>query len=290
MNTPPFRSDFEDDNQDSTHPAAPPVPGSRPAGRTPTVLETGFDKAGPFAPTLLGSAAEALAFHPTQRPAMALLYILDDGRDDGEIVRLRADRYVVGRGECDVVIPHDTLISSHHAQLSRRRDHKGQTCWYLRDLGSTNGTYVRIGKAGLDANQQLLLGSRHYRFEDPLQAAAAPADPYGDVPETRRALGGGAGSCLPALVEMTEKGDGQRHEIQGADVWVGRDRAQCSLVLDDPMVSPRHVRLFRDPGGRWRVEDGRSRNGTWFRIRKVRFKRTSQFQLGEQRFEIRLLA
>src|SRR5262245_8973242 len=49
------------------------------------------------------------AERPRDRPPMALLCILDDGKADGEWVRLRGDRCLIGRTEGDVRIPHDGM-------------------------------------------------------------------------------------------------------------------------------------------------------------------------------------
>jgi pSer/pThr/pTyr-binding forkhead associated (FHA) protein len=234
------------------------------------------------------------AFRPSQRPALALLCILDDGADDGEWVRLRAEKTLFGRVEGDVVIPHDPLISSRHAELTRQMLKTG-TCWDLRDLDSTNGTFVRIHTAALESGQQLLLGGRHYRFDDPMQQAAkAPPTVAGGEDAggtaTRRALGDGSQGCLlPSLVELTKQGEGRRFVVAGSEVWIGRDPKQCTVAIpDDPMVSPRHARLYRDAKGRWMMQDAPSRNGVWFSVHKVRFKRTTYFQLGEQRFLLKI--
>jgi hypothetical protein len=93
---------------------------------------------------------------------------------------------------------------------------------------------------------------------------------------------------VPSLVHLTEKGDGQRLFLSGVDNWIGCDARQCAVVLDDPMVSPCHARLSRADDGRWTLADARSRNGTWFRVHKAKLKRTSYFQLGEQRFLLRI--
>jgi pSer/pThr/pTyr-binding forkhead associated (FHA) protein len=230
---------------------------------------------------------EADPYRPTQRPPMAVLCILDDGSDDGEWLRLRADRIVIGRVDGDIVIPHDHLISSRHAELCRVES-KGQLVWQLRDLSSTNGTYVRISTAIVESGQQILLGGRYYRFDDPLAAAAGRDGD--DAPGTRRAIGGPNNPVLvPSLVHLTEKGDGERFFLGGVDNWIGRDGRQCAVVLaDDRMVSPCHARLYRTDDGRWTIADARSRNGTWFRVLKVKLKRTSYFQLGEQRFMLRI--
>jgi pSer/pThr/pTyr-binding forkhead associated (FHA) protein len=295
MNSFPPPGDPDDATEGLRPGEIPPLPfPSLPSERTPTLreLSVGGDLSVPPPPLPFPLAApdrDVTPFRPSQRPPIALLCIVDDGQEDGEIVRLRADRYVFGRVEGDVVIPHDSLISSRHAELTRHLD-RGRTVWYLRDLGSTNGSYVRIITANVESGQKMLIGGRHYRFDDPLQSAVKAAEAEDEAPGTRRALGGGAPSLLPQLVALTEKGDGQRYQIGQTDCWVGRDTKRCGVVLaDDPMVSPQHVRLFRDSDGHWKMQDGKSRNGTWFRIHKVRFKRTSQFMLGEQRFVLRFL-
>src|SRR5262245_22964663 len=57
---------------------------------------------------------ETQPFRPSARPPMALLYVLDDGDDTGEVVRLRGGSFVIGRVEGDLVIPHDGGMSGRH--------------------------------------------------------------------------------------------------------------------------------------------------------------------------------
>jgi len=75
---------------------------------------------------------------------MALLHIVDDGREDGEVVRLRGDCFVIGRGEADIAIAHDIMMSPRHAQIDRLPEGG----WRLTDLGSTSGTFVRGSPEG----------------------------------------------------------------------------------------------------------------------------------------------
>ena len=42
------------------------------------------------------------------------------------------------------------------------------------------------------------------------------------------------------------------------------------MVLDDRRVSSRHGRIYRDPVGRWIVEDLSSRNGVWVRGDRIK--------------------
>src|SRR5260370_41437856 len=68
------------------------------------------------APALTGEPEQdAKPFRPTLRPPMALLCVLDDGEDTGEILRIRAGSFVIGRVEGNLTISHDGGISSRHA-------------------------------------------------------------------------------------------------------------------------------------------------------------------------------
>jgi pSer/pThr/pTyr-binding forkhead associated (FHA) protein len=230
-------------------------------------------------------------FRPLHRPAMALLCILDDGRDDGEWVRLRGDHFVIGRAEGDLVIPHDDMISGRHAELTRHQE-PGRCRWYLTDLNSRNGTYVRVGSALLKHGQELLIGSRHFRF-DALPQVGASGSP--DAAEERPAKTRGwqalsASEMAPSLVELLPQGEGQRHSLKDPENVLGRDPRTCSTVLSgDASVSPQHARLYRDQKGRWHIENARSLNGIWLRIEQMPLDGTCQFQLGEQRFQLRML-
>ena len=103
--------------------------------RTPTALRT---------PTAREPAADdTIPFRPVVRPQMAVLVVLDDGRTEGQTIRLRTDSFTIGRTEGDLTIPHDGMISRKHVTIHRRAD-KGRLRWVLEDLGSQNGTFVRV--------------------------------------------------------------------------------------------------------------------------------------------------
>src|SRR5437660_507910 len=82
------------------------------------------------------------AYRPSLRPPIALLVVFDDGAEDGQTIRLRGDRFLIGRSEGDLLIPHDGQMSARHAELVRRQDEDGAWVWTLTDLGSTNGSFV----------------------------------------------------------------------------------------------------------------------------------------------------
>jgi pSer/pThr/pTyr-binding forkhead associated (FHA) protein len=270
--------------------AAPPVEGTRlesaeeirralQARRSPTVKEAPPE-------------ADTPTFRPTHRPPMALLCILDDGRDEGEWVRVRSDRLTIGRTEGDIVIPHDAMISGRHAELTRQLD-QGRFRWHLTDLQSTNGTYVRVNNAPLKHQQELLLGSRRYRFDAVPQgvALAAAGETGEEKPSGTRGWQNLAPTTLfPSLIELTPQGEGPRLLLTKADQTVGRQAGTCAIVLaNDPLVSPQHARIYRDAKDRWHIENTRSLNGIWLRIDRMPLDSACQFQLGEQRFLFKVL-
>jgi pSer/pThr/pTyr-binding forkhead associated (FHA) protein len=237
------------------------------------------------------SEADTTGYRPTMRPSMALLHVLDDGDDTGEVIRVRANSFVIGRIEGNITIPHDGGMSGRHAEISRRLEN-GEQGWYLKDLQSTNGTFVRAATIILNNEQEFLIGSRRFRYEvptaaDPTAVSAAAAN------ATRKweSLGGttAASGLAPLLIDISPGRPGQRFPLQGQELWMGRDPAQCSIVLDDPMVNRRHARIFRDEKNRFILANARSRNGLWARIQEVNLGRGGYFQCGEQRFFFKVL-
>jgi pSer/pThr/pTyr-binding forkhead associated (FHA) protein len=227
-------------------------------------------------------------FEPVQRPGVATLVIFDDGDDEGEAIRIRRESFIIGRVQGDMVIPHDGNISGKHAEILRRWE-GGRWHWYLRDLQSTNGTFVRVASGILRDGQEILIGGACYRFESShVDDSGEPGEPAA----TRKFAGGSiaqhAAQMSPALVAMTPDGDGRRYVLDRPEQWVGRDPAQSSIVLEDPLVSPRHARIYRDSKGKWMIQNNRSLNGLWMRVGEASLEKGGQFQCGEQRFQLKL--
>jgi pSer/pThr/pTyr-binding forkhead associated (FHA) protein len=197
---------------------------------------------------------DAVVFRPVVRGPMALLHIVDDGREDGETIRVRGDRLVIGRSEGDVRIPHDISMSSAHAAIERLPEGG----WLLADLGSATGTFVRVTTARLKHGSIILVGATRLRF---------------DVIDMTEAW----------LVELPLHGLGRRYECHGPSSSVGRAADGCQIVIDDPFVSPVHARVHRTQRG-WRIENV-GMNGLWVRLdAPVALSAPAQFQCGEQRF------
>jgi pSer/pThr/pTyr-binding forkhead associated (FHA) protein len=89
-----------------------------------------------------------------------LVQILDDGRT-GEIRLLVGERAQVGREVGDIVIPTDGFISGRHCVFTLQQ---GQPT--LADLGSSNGTYIRVrGEAEVGHGDFVLVGNQMLRVE-----------------------------------------------------------------------------------------------------------------------------
>lgn len=284
--------------QNQGRPAAEPFEGTRLESddEIRQVLQARRARLGTPAPPDVPAKAAAAASgefvaqveRPLLRPPVALLCVLDDGKTEGEWVRLRADRTVIGRAEGDIRIPHDGAISGQHAELVRERGTSGFR-WVLADLKSTNGTFVRIGATLLRHDNEFLLGSGRYRFEAAATAAAPP--PPGAAMQTTQAWAGAPiQSLVPSLVELGPAGPLRRIHLMLPEYEIGRDAKSCAIARpDDVFLNARHARLHRDAKGLWHLENHKSLNGLWLRIvEPMPLGAACQFRMGEQRFIFRM--
>lgn len=89
-----------------------------------------------------------------------LVQILEDGRT-GEIRLLAGESCNLGREQGEIVFPTDGFISGRHCSFFKRGEQA-----LLKDLGSSNGTYVRIrDKADIEHGEFLLIGNQMLRVE-----------------------------------------------------------------------------------------------------------------------------
>jgi pSer/pThr/pTyr-binding forkhead associated (FHA) protein len=236
-------------------------------------------------PDSAAAGREAVIFRPAHRPPMAILYVLDDGAESQEAIRIRDDSFVIGRTEGNLTISHDGAISGRHAELSRRICH-GQYVWFLKDLESSNGTFARIRSAALQNDEEFLMGSRRFRYRvvTPPSATVSGAGRAATRKWQEDSPAEAPAASIPALVEMAERGVGREFALQGDEHWFGSDPGHCSLVVEDSLICPRHARLYRDAGSQWHIEDAKSANGVWIRISEIALGKGGHFLCGEQRF------
>jgi hypothetical protein len=214
-----------------------------------------------------------------------MLTVLDDNsRDEGETIRVRDSRFRIGREKGDLTIPFDADLSGQHAEL-RCQKQKGRFRWYLIDQRSTNGSFIRAFRASLSRESELIIGGRRYLFQLP--------EPGTEATETEalqtQAYRAPSKTMLEQFVpRLTETGVASEHarsfSLGGKEAYFGND-ARCQIAIDDdPFVSPKHARIFQDECSRWMIEDQKSLNGVWIRVKKFAMDKQTEFQLGQQRF------
>ena len=237
------------------------------------------------------SDATAEQYRPRLRPPMAVLCIFDDDFDDNEKIRLRSGETTIGRRECDIVIPHDRMMSSKHAKIIRKYD-DGMYRWFLKDLQSTNRTMLKVRAGKLKHNAEILIGTYRYRFSAAPQGAPTPEEvATDDEPMHTMGFKSVAPEDLlkqkPSLIRITPEGEKDVFAFDSNDVVVGSSAPSSVVISDDPMISKAHVRIYQDAHRRWQLKDLNSRNGIWIAIDTFELDKNAQFQLGEQRFCIR---
>jgi len=225
------------------------------------------------------------AYRPPSRQPLALLTIFDDGLSSGEVVRIRQGCLVIGRDEGDVRVPFDLSMSRQHAQLTCHFNER-QCRWVFKDLNSTNGSFIRVYRARLSADMELAIGTRRYLFQLPPQATASPAgSPMGTVGfgDSGGLQASSQGACL---VEVATNGTQNRTiAIERQRIKLGADPQRCEAAIDgDSFVDPIHAEIYHDGRGHWMIDDVKSRNGVWIRVKQLTLTQQAEFQLGQQRF------
>lgn len=235
----------------------------------------------PVALPVAGSTAGAMPYRPTSRPPMALLTVVDDGSSEGEVIRIRTARFVIGRKDGDFNIPHDALISSRHVEITRQLDGE-QYRWLVTDLDTTNGLFVRASRIVLSSGVEFMVGRGRYRV-----TATAPAAEAMSATDTTRPWATDAAALLGGvtLVELTATGPGKTIALTGKECWIGTDAA-CAIRRDDPFTEPHHVRLVRDDKGNWQAQHNKTLNGLWLRVPQIVAEDGCTFQIGEQRLRL----
>jgi len=94
---------------------------STPRSPTPAPMDALGD-AQPLMPATAPAVAarSASPFQPTVRPPIAFLTVFDDGKTEAEVIRIRENRFVIGRTEGELRIPIDGRISGRHVEITHQ--------------------------------------------------------------------------------------------------------------------------------------------------------------------------
>ena len=156
---------------------------------------------------------------------VASLFVIQ-GRDQGSRFQLEESVHTVGRTQNNSVRLHDTEVSREHAELVRHGD-----CYVLRDLKSSNGTYVN----GRPATEHELVSGDQLQFGKSLllytgfveNAVEDVADKVDIVPRA----GTNDGSRIVAALSQHEGSDWSlSDENNSSDPWLARARSNLQIM------------------------------------------------------------
>lgn len=210
------------------------------------------------------------------------------GADQTKTVLLDEEIITFGRDQTCQVVLAQQAVSRNHARISR-----DGTLFFLEDLGSSFGTSVN--------GQKLPKGEKRLLRNGDVIAIAQFDVTFDRVAETSTEDVSGKTSFLSRkVVKDVMKGlaaggenayfrvmngatEGTRIEIADAQEYIfGRDAADADIVLNDDLVSRKHVKVRRDWSGT-HVEDLGSRNGIKLnkkRTRKATIKDRDELEIG----------
>jgi pSer/pThr/pTyr-binding forkhead associated (FHA) protein/tRNA A-37 threonylcarbamoyl transferase component Bud32 len=179
-----------------------------------------------------------------------------EGVERGKSLTLDGD-LLIGRAapEDEGKLGGDPEISRVHARVSRGPG--GELT--IEDLGSSNGTFV---------NGEQITGTRTLAAGDVVRVGRTTLEVTGEPAAAPRAAD-------VELVITGGHGVGRRLTLRD-ELVIGRAVEGDGKLADDPELSRRHARIFRDPSGRLTIEDFGSANGTFVNEERVSAQRALQ--------------
>jgi pSer/pThr/pTyr-binding forkhead associated (FHA) protein len=272
-------------------------PSPNPIWSPPPPIQPVLHQPPPVPPTAPGTPqAIAAAGGRTAVGGRLVLIARDGGEGPSHPIGETTD---IGRVEGTIVIGEDRYISPRHARISFRGD-----AFYLRDLESTNGVFVRIPFQGATqgempsggeqvlADQDLfLVGQQVLRFEVVKHAEEG----FGVASDNGTLVfGTPAAPRYARLNQRTVEGVVRDvFHVRKAETVLGREQGDI-VFPDDPFLSRRHCMLrvhgATPPSGsaaprRFTLSDLGSSNGTFLQVREeMRLRPGDHFRIGQQLF------
>ncbi len=107
------------------------------------------------------STRDVLLFASPSRPAWGVLSQMTSNGQTRDVRYLTQDQVTVGREQGDIVYREDLFLSRMHAVIQRHNE-----VFYVNDLGSSNGTFLRIKEPMVvSTKQQIRVGDHMFRVE-----------------------------------------------------------------------------------------------------------------------------
>lgn len=237
-----------------------------PAGLPSPVLGTavmpafsggaGVGSAGAAAPTT------TMMFGAATAERVAKLVLVRGQSQFGTQWRLQAAETVLGRTDGVVLFPDDDSLAHRHCRLVW----KDGELWVWPEP-STNGVYLRLrGPTPIGPGDEFVVGSQRLRV---LTEADRPLHMSSPDPTTRV-----LGSLVrpgPSITLLRIAPTPAEHEVFHRHqrlLTLGRNRCDVNFPKDG-FVSERHAQLTKSDDGPLSLEDLRSRNGTYLRLRRA---------------------
>lgn len=192
-----------------------------------------------------------------------LVVIGQDGKP-GREYEIEADQTDIGREEGSILLVNDPYVSPRHARLQFREGR-----FFIRDLESVNGVYVRLrAPERLQHADLVLVGLEVLRFEvvSDAERGLGPAAERGT-----QVFGSPAAPRYARLCQRTVEGVTRDvYYPTREETVIGREVGDV-VFTTDPFMSRRHAAIVRDPGtSTFSLKDLGSSNGTYLGIRGER--------------------
>lgn len=229
----------------------------------------------------VGSAgADTQFFSILQTPGRAKLIVIKGEGGDGVSYALNANEHTAGRESGVILFPDDLFLSPDHASFRYRDDQL-----YLSDLGSVNGTFLRIREPRYLTDGDIFsCGQQVFRLdfcdddndfpaEDGTLLYVSP-NRHSQI-QVVQILDGG---CLGAIASSST-----------GELTIGREGCDLSVHADSHL-SRRHAKLSLERDGRVLLMDLGSKNGTFVRIRgEVRLRHGDYIFMGRELLRVEVI-
>jgi len=193
----------------------------------------------------------------------------------GLVLELSREETLCGRTEGELRLADDPAVSPRHARFLRRGPNVR-----VEDLGSVNGTYLRLrGPHRISVGEELRIGRQLVRLE-PLPRPA-PGDERGG-----RTWGSADTGATLRLAQLLDGGGvAEIFPLRPGENTVGRDAGDVTFP-GDRYVSARHAVIRVEPGG-VTITDLGSSNGSFVRVvGSAELSAGDQLLLGAQLFRL----
>lgn len=230
------------------------------------------------APTAEPRPASLPPLDPGAAPEARLVVIAQDG-STGRQYPLHADQADIGREEGSILLPNDPYVSPRHARVIRRNGR-----FYVRDLGSVNGVYVRLRNPHpLHHADLVLIGLEVLRFElvSDAERGLGPA-----VENGAQLFGSPAAPRYARLCQRTVEGVSRDiFYLSREETIIGRESGDI-VFTGDPFMSRQHAAVSRNASDHsFTIRDLGSSNGTYLAIRnEVPLTTGDQIRIGQHLF------